>query len=313
VTAVYRTLYEIPLVQGGRALALGTFDGVHRGHRQVIASAVEWARAHNARSCVVTFDPHPLQVLSDDPPRLLTTTDVKIGLISELDVDEIAVVPFTEALSRMEPGPFSDDVLVNRLEARHVSVGENFRFGHAAAGDADFLRARPDLDTTVVPLVSWNGETVSSSRIRALVSEGAVREAADLLGAPFRLEGKVVEGDARGRDLDMPTANLETAPEAVLPGIGIYAGRASVDGGEEVPAAVSVGVRPTFEEDGALKVEAHLIGSTGDLYGRRLRLAFLERLRDEERFDSAEELVDQMKKDVDDTLRIAARAGRGGD
>jgi riboflavin kinase / FMN adenylyltransferase len=311
---VYRTLDEVPPAPNGRALALGTFDGVHLGHRRVIDSARDWAKAHGARSCVVTFDPHPLQVLRPgDPPRLLTTTDVKIDLISALGVDEVAVIPFTEELSLVDPATFSDDVLAGRLAARHVSVGENFRFGHGAAGDADFLRSRPELDAEIVPLITRDGETVSSSRIRELVAEGAVEAAADLLGAPFTLAGTVVQGDARGRELETPTANLETPAEVVVPAAGIYASRARLESGEEVPAAVSIGVRPTFEEEGPLKVEAHLIGFEGDLYGRRLQLAFLERLRDEKTFASAEELIEQMKKDIDETLKIATRSARSAD
>ena len=308
---IYRTLDEIPAAPGGRSLALGTFDGVHRGHRQVIAAARDWARAHGARACVVTFDPHPLQVLRpEEPQRLLTTTDVKVALIESLGVDEVAVIPFTEELSLQSPGAFCEEVLAGRLGARHVSVGENFRFGRGASGDAAFLRGRPEFEAEIVPLAGVGGEPVSSSRIRDLVAAGDVAAAAVLLGSPFVLEGTVVEGDARGRELDMPTANLETAAHLVVPGAGIYAARALVDGGANAPAAVSIGVRPTFEEHGEQKVEAHLIGFTGDLYGRRLRLEFLERLRDELRFDSAEALVAQMRRDVEDTLRVAARGAR---
>lgn len=311
---VYRTLEEIPAAPGGRALALGTFDGVHLGHRQVIASAREWARAHGALACAVTFDPHPLQVLRpEEPLRLLTTTDVKIGLFRSLGVDEVAVIPFTEELSLQSPEAFCQDVLAGRFGARHVSVGENFRFGHGASGDAGFLCSRPEFETEIVPLFDRGGEPVSSSRIRDLVAAGEVGAAAELLGAPFVLEGTVVAGDARGRALDMPTANLETPPHLVVPGAGIYAATASVDGGRELPAAVSIGVRPTFEEAGEQRVEAHLIGFAGDLYGRQLQLAFLERLRDELRFESADELVAQMRRDVDDTLRVTARSGRAQD
>jgi riboflavin kinase / FMN adenylyltransferase len=306
---VYR-LDDVPDAPEGRAVAMGTFDGVHAGHRRVIGSALDWARAHDTRASVVTFDPHPLQILRpDDPPKLLTTTDVKASLIEELGMDEMIVVPFTRELSMVEPDAFCTDVLVGRLGARHVSVGENFRFGHGAAGDAQFLRARPEFETEVVPLIEIAGQAVSSSRIRELISAGAVAEAAELLGGPFVLAGTVVEGDARGRELDMPTANLEPPADVVVPGSGIYAARASLDDGRDVPAAVSIGVRPTFEVSGEQKVEAHLIGFEGDLYGRTMRLRFLTRLRDEERFDSAEELSAQMKKDVDDVRRLAAGAG----
>jgi riboflavin kinase / FMN adenylyltransferase len=298
-------LDEVPDADEGRAIAMGTFDGVHLGHRRVIDSARQWARKHGARASVVTFDPHPLQILRpEDPPKRLTTTSVKAGLVEQLGMDEMIVIPFTRELSMVEPEAFCRDTLTGRLGARHVSVGENFRFGHGAAGDADFLRACREFETSVVPLVESSGDTVSSSRIRDLVSSGAVRDAAKLLGGPFVLEGTVVEGDARGRELGMPTANLETPPDLVVPASGIYAARARIGDREKVPAAVSIGVRPTFEDAGEQRVEAHLIGLEGDLYGRTMQLEFLDRLRDEERFDSAEELTAQMRRDVQQTLEI---------
>jgi riboflavin kinase / FMN adenylyltransferase len=296
----------------GRAIALGTFDGVHLGHRRVVASARDWARAHGTRSSVVTFDPHPLQVLSpDEPPKLLTTTAVKGSLVEQLGLDEMIVIPFTRELSTVEPDVFCRDTLSGRLAAKHVSVGENFRFGHGAAGDAAYLRSRPEFETEVIPLIESVGETVSSSRIRDLVSTGAVAEASELLGGPFVLEGRVVEGAARGRELGMPTANLQTPPDVLVPAAGIYAGRARLADGREVPAAVSIGVRPTFEEGGEQKVEAFLIGFEGDLYGDTMQLAFLDRLRDEERFDSAEELVDQMQRDVEQVRRLVGEGKPG--
>ena len=303
-------LENVPHAPEGRAIAMGTFDGVHAGHRRVIESALDWARGHGARASVVTFDPHPLRVLAPgDAPKLLTTTAVKATLVAELGIDEMIVIPFTHELSKMEPSAFCAEVLAQRLGARHVNVGANFRFGHGAAGDAAFLQSRREFETEIVPLVEAGGQTVSSSRIRDLLTAGRVADAAELLGAPFVLEGRVVQGAARGRELDMPTANLEPSSEVVVPGSGIYAARAALDGGREVPAAVSIGVRPTFEEDGEEKVEAHLIDFEGDLYGQSLRLVFLGRLRDEERFDSAAALAEQMKKDVDDVRRLAAGAG----
>jgi riboflavin kinase/FMN adenylyltransferase len=307
---VYRSLAEVPPAPGGRSAALGTFDGVHRGHRRVISTAVERAREHGLRPTVVTFDPHPLQVLRpDDPPRVLTTTGTKAELVAGLGAEEMLAIPFTPELSRCSAEDFIADVLVGVLGVRQLSVGANFRFGHEARGDADLLRARPDFETTVVPLVEHDGGPVSSSRIRKLVASGDVLEAADLLGAPYRLEGQVVPGDARGRELGMPTVNLRLAADAVMPPTGIYAALAhGSEVGTDVPAAVSIGVRPTFEEDGDLRVEAHLIGFEGDLYGRDVRLDLLERLRDELRFDSAEELVEQMKEDVEQTREAVARA-----
>jgi riboflavin kinase/FMN adenylyltransferase len=299
-------LDDVPDAPEGRSVALGTFDGVHLGHRRVIASARDWARKHGSRAGVVTFDPHPLQVLSpDDHPSLISTTAVKIDLIEQLEMDEVIVIPFTEEFSRLEPDTFCSDVLVDRLRVRRVSVGANFRFGHGAAGDADFLRSRPEFETEVVPLFEQDGEPVSSSRIRSLVAAGEVARAAQLLGAPFRLDGTVVEGDARGRELGMPTANLDPPDEIVVPGAGIYAALAVFDDGQVIsPAAVSIGVRPTFEEAGETRIEAHLIDFQGNLYGQVMRLIFLSRLRDEERFESAEALMVQMEKDVAQVRRL---------
>jgi riboflavin kinase/FMN adenylyltransferase len=306
---VIRSLPEVPREPAGRALALGTFDGVHMGHRKVIGSALERARERGLVATVVTFDPHPLEVLRPDrPPRLLTTIERKIELVSALGLDELVAIPFTEELSRQSAEEFCDQVLVATLGARSVSVGANFHFGHDAAGDAALLRSRPEFDTDVVELVAQDGESISSSRIRSLVDTGDVAAAARLLGAPYALGGRVVEGDRRGRELGMPTANLDVPRQQLLPAPGIYAATATGERIEtELPAAVSIGVRPTFG-GGALLVEAHVIGFEGDLYGRVLQLEFLERLRAEERFDSAQELVEQMRKDVADTRAIAARA-----
>jgi riboflavin kinase / FMN adenylyltransferase len=308
---VYRSLSEIPPQPAGRAIALGTFDGVHLGHRRVIGSAVEAARERGLVSMVVTFDPHPLQVLSpDDPPRLLTTTDRKIELVSELGVQELVTIPFTPELSRQSADDFCEQVLAGTLGARSVSVGENFRFGHGAAGDAGLLRGRDEFDTTVVELVQQGGDSISSSRIRALLEEGDVAAAARLLGAPFTLAGRVVEGDRRGRELDMPTANLEVPANVAIPADGIYAGIAKTADMPDTAAAISIGVRPTFETAGGRLVEAHLIGFDGDLYGRTVSLELLERLRDEERFDSPQELIEQMKRDVEQAKTVAATVSR---
>ena len=286
---------------------MGTFDGVHRGHRRVIGMAIEHAREHGLRPAVVTFDPHPLRVLQPaDPPPLITDTDAKAEIAAALGAEELVAIPFTGELSQMEPEVFISDVLVGVLGTRRVSVGANFRFGHQARGDVDLLRSHTEFETTVVPLVEDGDAPVSSSRIRDLVQAGDVVAAADLLGAPYRMEGEVVSGDARGRELDMRTANIAPASGALVPRDGIYAATARVDG-EEIPAAVSIGVRPTFEDDGDTRVEAHLIGWDGDLYGRMLRLSFLERLRDEVKFESAEDLQRQMRADVEQVERIAAR------
>ena len=303
---VFRGLDEAGIAPRGRALAVGTFDGVHLGHRQVIASALERGRADDLPVAAVTFEPHPNRVLRpDDPPPVLSSTILKADLIAGLGVDELVISPFTVEFSRLEAEEFCRDVLAGSLKARHVSVGANFRFGHGARGDVDLLESQSEFETTVVPLVERGGSPVSSSRIRELVAKGEVGAAREMLGASFQLEGIVVAGDARGRSLGMPTANVTPDEGLLVPGAGIYAGVAL-----EHPAAISVGVRPTFESDGELLVEAHLIDFEGDLYGKALRLAFVERLRDEVRFESADELAEQMRRDVEQVRSVVAAAER---
>jgi riboflavin kinase / FMN adenylyltransferase len=275
-----------------RRVAIGTFDGVHLGHREVI----------KGNDTVLTFDPHPLAVLKPDAqPKLLQSFEIKRDLIAGLGVEELVVIPFDHDFSEKSAAQFIEDVLVERLSATHVSVGENFRFGHAAEGNPDLLRSRVEFDTRVVPLVEVAGETVSSSHIRGLVAAGEVDVAADFLGGPFLYEGEVVEGDRRGRELGFPTANIVPDDKLAYPGHGIYAAWAHGH-----PAAVNVGVRPTFVTGRGALIEAFLIDFEGDLYGQTLRLAFLERLRGEKRFDSVDDLVAQMHLDVQQAREICS-------
>jgi riboflavin kinase/FMN adenylyltransferase len=268
-----------------RRVAVGEFDGVHLGHRAVIEGA----------DTVLTFEPHPLTVTHPErAPKLLTSLDVKAELIADLGVSELVVIPFDERFAQQSAQHFIDHVLVDALRAERVSVGENFRFGHGAAGGPELLAADPRFDTRVVTLVEADDQIVSATHIRTLVAAGEVELAARFLGAPFQLRGTVVHGDQRGRTLGFPTANLVPDESLVCPGFGIYA--ALADG---APAAVSIGVRPTFGEGNVVLVEAYLIDRDVDLYGHRLRLDFLARLRGERRFDSVEELVEQMRADVE--------------
>ena len=279
-----------------RHLAVGEFDGVHIGHREVIRSA----------DSVLTFEPHPRAVVApDSAPKLLTPLTVKADLVADLRVEELIVIPFDGSFAAQTAQEFVDHVLVEQLDARTVSVGENFRFGNRARGDADLLRAQAGFDTRVAELVELDGEIVSSTHIRALVTAGEVDVARRFLGAPFQMRGTVVHGDKRGRTLGYPTANLVPDPALVVPGHGVYACRAMV-GGENRLAAVNVGVRPTFKTGRGLLVEAYLLDFEGDLYGRELRLDFLERLRGERRFETVEALVAQMHLDVEEARRIAA-------
>jgi riboflavin kinase/FMN adenylyltransferase len=280
-----------------RHVAVGEFDGVHLGHREVIRGA----------GTAVTFEPHPRSVVApDSAPRLLTSLAVKADLIAELGVQELVVIPFDGSFAAQSPEAFIEHELVGRLGARKVSVGENFRFGHRARGDVALLRAQAAFETRVARLVEVDGEIVSSTHIRGLVAAGEVAGAARLLGAPFQMRGEVVHGDKRGRTLGYPTANLVPDPRLVVPDHGVYACRAEVEGATHV-AAVNVGVRPTFTSGRGLLVEAFLLDFEGDLYGRELRLHFLERLRGERRFDSVDELVERMDADVAETRRLAER------
>jgi riboflavin kinase/FMN adenylyltransferase len=278
-----------------RQVAIGTFDGVHLGHQAVIAGA----------DTVITFDPHPLSVLHPErAPKLITSFEVRRDLIAGLGVAELVVIPFSEEFARRSAEDFVERVLIEMLDARKVSIGENFNFGAEARGTPEMLAQRREFATRTVSMIEIDGETVSSGRIRGLVQEGDVAEARRCLGAPFMVEGEVVKGEQRGRELGYPTANIVPDPALVVPGDGVYATFAN-----GVPSATNVGTRPTFESELGLLVETHLIERSEDLYGQNLRVAFVERLRGEERFESAEALIEQMQRDVEDSKRICARFG----
>jgi len=279
-----------------RHLAVGEFDGVHIGHREVIRGA----------DTVLTFEPHPRFVVApESAPKLLTPLAIKADLIAALGVRELVVIPFDGSFAAQSAQEFIDRELVERLGARTVSVGENFRFGNRAKGDTALLRAQDAFTTRVAELVEVDGEIVSSTHIRGLVSVGDVAAAGRFLGAPFQMRGTVAHGDKRGRTLGFPTANLVPDSALVVPDHGIYACHAEVSGERRI-AAVNVGVRPTFQTGRGLLVEAYLLDFDGDIYGHELRLEFLERLRGEKRFDSVDALVEQMSRDVEDTRRVAS-------
>jgi riboflavin kinase / FMN adenylyltransferase len=282
-----------------RHVAIGVFDGVHKGHQAVIDRA----------DSVLTFHPHPLSVINPDAaPKLIMPFDVKRDVIDGLGVEELVVIPFDEEFMKIPAEEFISRILVEQLGAKQVSVGENFRFGAKAKGTPEMLAERAEFETRIVPLVEVDGETVSSSRIRALIAAGEVDAAMRCLGAPFMVEGEVVEGDRRGRELGFPTANLVPDDHLVVPGHGVYAAFANGR-----PAAVNVGVRPMFETGRGLLIEAYLLDFDGDLYGRNLRVAFVERLRGERRFPSVEDLIAQINRDVAEAREITARyEGRGG-
>lgn len=291
-----------------RSIAIGSFDGVHRGHQAVIAAAVAAGRERGLRTAVVTFHPHPVAVLRPElAPDELSSLARKAALVEELGPDELVVVRFDRAFSHIDAAGFADRIVHEALGARRVAVGQNFRYGHAARGTTETLAAdgtRLGFDVDVVPLLEIGGEPVSSSRIRGLVAAGAVEEAAGLLGRPPWLEGAVVRGDGRGRGLGFPTANLAPLPRTALPATGIYAGVAHLPGSAHA-AAVSVGFNPTFTDNrDAVRIEAYLLDFDADIYGSPIRLELRHRLRDEERYDSVEALVEQLGRDVARTREL---------
>ena len=268
-----------------RRIAIGTFDGVHVGHRQVIKGS----------DTVLTFEPHPLSVIHPEAaPKLIMPFEIKRDVIEGLGVSEMVIIPFDQEFRGIEAEEFCSRILIEMLGATAVSVGENFRFGKQAKGDPQMLRSHSEFETRVEPLVEVDGETVSSTRIRALVAAGDVEGAMRCLGAPFLLEGEVVEGDKRGRTLGYPTANVVPSEDYAYPGHGVYAAFAN-----GIPAAVNVGVRPTFETGRGVLIESYLIDHDSDLYGQTLRIAFIARLRGEKRFESVDDLVAQMSRDVE--------------
>jgi riboflavin kinase/FMN adenylyltransferase len=275
-----------------RQIAIGTFDGVHVGHRQVIRGA----------DTVLTFDPHPLSVIHPEAaPKLIMPFEIKRDVIDGLGVEELVIIPFDQEFREIEAEEFCSRILIETLGATRVSVGENFRFGKRAKGDPEMLRGHSEFETRVVPLVEVDGEIVSSTRIRAQVTAGDVEGAMRCLGAPFLLEGTVVEGDKRGRTLGFPTANIVPSEEYAYPGHGVYAAFAN-----GIPAAVNVGVRPTFETGRGVLIESYLIDHDSDLYGQTLRIAFVARLRGEKRFPGVEELIAQMHRDVEAARELCA-------
>ncbi len=282
-------------------VTIGFFDGVHRGHRAIIDRALALARAQGVRSAVVTFDRHPMEVVKPgSQPPLLQSTRRRAETLAATGVDLVVMIPFDDELRHLDPEGFVERVLGDRLRPRAVVVGENFRFGHRAAGDVTTLTeigARRGFAAESVPLTTWEGLVVSSTEIRQRVERGAVAEAADLLGRPFALDGLVVRGDRRGHELGFPTANLSLDPRLVVPARGVYAGHAHVPDGRSVPAVTNVGVNPTFGGQ-QLRVEPHLLDFDEDLYGCELTVDVRARLRDEQSYEGPEALVAQMHRDI---------------
>ncbi len=291
-------------------LTIGSFDGVHRGHQYLIRQIVERARTLGITSVVVTFDPLPAEVLvPEKAPKRLTDIDERLGLLQDLGIDRCVVLRFSSKVAQMEAGDFLERA-VSTYGVREIWVGNDFAFGHNRQGNVSFLaRSTTDLDygLHVVTRQSLGSDIISSTRIRALVAEGEVKRAAELLGHPALVSGPVVAGAGRGKDLGYPTANLSVGANHLVPATGIYAGFALL-GGRKIPAAISVGYNPTFG-DNPLSVEAFLLDFDRELRGERITLEFVGRLRSEQRFDSVNALIEQMNRDVVEARQILLDGG----
>jgi riboflavin kinase/FMN adenylyltransferase len=314
---VYRWygLDDVPAGWGESVVTIGEFDGVHLGHQRIVDRAAQIGKERNLPVVVITFDPHPDEVIRPGShPPFLCSARRRAELLAGLGVEAVCVLPFTLEFSRLDPDEFVRAVLVERMHAAAVVEGEDFRFGHKAAGDVALLAKlgeKYDFTAEGMPLLVVDGATVSSTSIRRMLTDGDVATAAKVLGRPHRVEGIVVRGHQRGRALGFPTANLETPPHTAIPADGIYAGwLASLDGqgrdAQRWPAAISIGSNPTFGE-GERTVEAYALDRNDlDLYGVHAAMDFAERLRGTLRFDSVDALVEQMRQDVDRARALTA-------
>jgi riboflavin kinase/FMN adenylyltransferase len=291
-------------VTQGAVVTIGVFDGVHRGHQALIGRMIDEARATGYRAIVVTFDPNPLEVLRpEQAPTRLTSLERRVELLTSLGADDVTVLDFTADMAALSAEDFLASVLIGRLNARGVVIGHGFRFGHRAQGSAATLR-EGGLEVEEYALLADAGP-ISSTRIRALVGQGQVAEAAEMLGRPAEVSGQVVAGQRRGRDLGYPTANVEYHQRAAVPADGVYAGYTEV-GGQRHAAAISVGTNPTFAGQ-QRTVESHVLDFDGDLYGQQVRVEFVQRLRSMQTFAGVADLVATMDNDVARTRIIVSR------
>lgn len=305
---LYRHLDELPERLRGGVVSIGNFDGVHWGHARIVERLLEMARSRDVRAVILTFDPHPARLLRpQQAPTPLSWTEHKARVLEELGVDAVVAYPTDQALLGLTAAEFFQRIVLGQLRARGMVEGQNFFFGHDRGGNIDVLGQfcrQAGIPLEVVEPVRIDGQVVSSSRVRTLISSGQVAEAARLLTRPYRIRGTVVRGQGRGIKLGYPTANVG-AIDTLLPAEAIYAGRAWIEG-RWYATAMSLGGNPTFDESEP-KVEAFLLDYHGDLYGRSIEIDFLARLRDIKRFDSAGQLIEQMALDVEETRRVVGQ------
>jgi len=308
---IYRSLAEVPREFGPSALTIGNFDGVHYGHRRILRRLRELAAEHDWKPSVLTFDPHPTRIVAPDrTPPLLTSPETRANLMREEGIAQVLILPFTRELSQLSPEQFVKDLLVDKLGARAVLVGDNFRYGHRHAGDVKLLAElgrKFGFLTEIVPAVSCRGRIVSSSGVRELIRAGKVDLAARFLMRPYAIEGEVVHGRGVGSKQTVPTLNLATASE-VLPATGVYITRThDLDAARQWSSITNIGYRPTFGESPELSIETFLLDPLEGATPARIRLEFLRRVREERKFETPEALRAQILKDVGAAQRYFRR------
>ncbi|NLX02469.1 MAG: bifunctional riboflavin kinase/FAD synthetase [Syntrophomonadaceae bacterium] len=306
---IVREIENFKLGAGPIYLALGNFDGLHKGHQQLINEAVTAARNGNGIAAAFVFEPHPTKVLFPErAPKLLVTAQHKAELMEKLGLDLLIYNSFTLAISKCSPEEFVQNILINKLKIKQAFVGFNYTFGHKGAGTPELLQELGEkyrFGVKVIPPVQVNGQVISSSLIRKALDSGEIKQARAMLGYDPMLEGQVIEGEQRGRTIGFPTANLAVSSELNVPGNGVYAAHAQIK--ERIyTAVVNIGTKPTFHEEYPISIEAHLIDFGDDIYGEKMRLYVIDKIRDERRFNNVEELVRQISKDRDRAIQIAS-------
>lgn len=305
---VFRGHHLVPKLLDGAAVAIGNFDGVHLGHRALITHARELAAARGAKTIALTFDPHPSNLFAKEPQPMISSVARRIELLGEAGADIVVVEPFTRELAAKTPDAFVDDIVFGALSARAVVVGYDFSYGQGRAGTTEALRAhcgRGGVEVAILDAVTSGGDVASSTKIRQHLRAGDLASAERLLGRRWDVDGVVVHGAKRGRQIGVPTANIK--PDSDLPlRAGIYAVTLAVDGVAPMPAVASLGTNPTFVESGNLILEVHVLDFDGNLYDKHTRTTFVEHLRDEAKFESIDALVEQIRRDIDAARRALA-------
>ncbi|MBN2284027.1 MAG: bifunctional riboflavin kinase/FAD synthetase [Deltaproteobacteria bacterium] len=304
---IIRDLNDIPKELKHSIITIGNFDGIHLGHQAIFRKVLEEAVERNRKSLVITFDPHPQKVLHPEKKTfyLLTLLEEKLKLMEEMWIDAVIVIPFTPEFSRNEAGTFIRNILWEKLKIQKIYIGYDYAFGRGKEGNARFLKTMGEelgFQVEEIGAVTVDGMIVSSTNIRLSINEGQVSRAAKMLARPYNVSGVVVRGRQRGTDIGIPTANIES--EKVIPGMGVYAIIAEVEG-TRYQGVLNIGYSPTFG-DNEFTIEVHLLNFQGDIYGKDIDLFFIERLRDEQRFDSPKLLVEQIKHDIDQAKHILA-------